>query len=135
MSLPLCNYLIEWYLVPSISLATTIPNVIYSLSKIYIGIVQTSVCQSQTHLFNQTQVKLNLMSIMYNQTAQTHCKIDLGLNPWVGTFLCGVRRYSGFPPPSNDMFVRLTVDSKLPIGVNMSVNGCLSLYASHLRDW
>ncbi len=38
--------------------------------------------------------------------------------------------YSGFPPLSKDMQIRLIGDSKLPAGVNVSVNGCLSLYVS-----
>ncbi len=39
--------------------------------------------------------------------------------------------YSGFLPQSKDMQVRLTGDSELPVGVNVSVNGCcLSLHVS-----
>ncbi len=33
-------------------------------------------------------------------------------------------------PQSKDVQVRLTGDSKLPAGVIVSVNGCLSLYVS-----
>ncbi len=40
---------------------------------------------------------------------------------------------SGFHPQSKDMQVRLTGDSKLPVGV--SVNGCLSLCVSPVIDW
>ncbi len=41
--------------------------------------------------------------------------------------------YSGFLPQSKDMQVRLTGDSKLPVGVNVSVNR--SLYISPVIDW
>uniref|UniRef100_A0A3Q3EPZ8 Elongation of very long chain fatty acids protein n=1 Tax=Labrus bergylta TaxID=56723 RepID=A0A3Q3EPZ8_9LABR len=37
-------------------------------------------------------------------------------------------KYSSFLPQSKDMLVRLTADSKLSVGVNVSVAGCLSLY-------
>ncbi len=40
---------------------------------------------------------------------------------------CACMRFSGFFPQSKDMQVRLTGDLKLPIGVNVSVSGCLSL--------
>ncbi len=36
-------------------------------------------------------------------------------------------RFSGFLPQSKDMQVMLSGDSKLPVVVNVSVNGCLSL--------
>ncbi len=42
---------------------------------------------------------------------------------------------SDFLPQSQDMQVRLIGDSKLPVGVNVSVNGCLSLYVSPVRNW
>merc|ERR1712035_232177 len=35
--------------------------------------------------------------------------------------------FSGFLPQSKDMHVRLIGDSKLPVGVNVSVSGCLSM--------
>ena len=38
--------------------------------------------------------------------------------------------YSGFLSQSKDMQVRFIVDSKLPVGVNVTVNGCLSLCVS-----
>ena len=34
--------------------------------------------------------------------------------------------YSCFPPPSNNMHVKLISDSKLTLGVSVSVDGCLS---------
>ncbi len=34
-----------------------------------------------------------------------------------------------------DMQVGLIGDSKLPIGVNVSASGCLSLYVSPAADW
>ena len=33
------------------------------------------------------------------------------------------------------MQVRLIGDSKLPVGVNVSVSGCLSLYVGPVIDW
>ncbi len=36
---------------------------------------------------------------------------------------------------SRDMQVRLTGGSKLPVGVNVSVNGCLSLCVSPVTAW
>lgn len=47
----------------------------------------------------------------------------------------GSRRDSGFLPQSKDMRVRLIAASKLAIGVNASVNDCLSLHVSPLLDW
>ncbi len=35
-------------------------------------------------------------------------------------------------PQSKDMQATLTGDSKLPVGVNVSMNGCFSLYVSHV---
>ncbi len=43
--------------------------------------------------------------------------------------------YSSFLPQSKDMQFRLIGDSKLPVGVNVSVNGCLSLYVSPAVNW
>lgn len=46
----------------------------------------------------------------------------------------GVRR----PSQSEHMHVRLTCDSKLSVGVNVSVNGCWSLFVSlaiNLQPW
>ncbi len=37
--------------------------------------------------------------------------------------------------PPTDMQVRLTGDSKLLVGLNVNVNGCLSLYVSHVMNW
>ncbi len=52
--------------------------------------------------------------------------------------LC-LRRFSvGTLASSNnpkDMQVRLTGDSKLAVGVNVSVSGCLSLYVGPVTDW
>lgn len=42
-------------------------------------------------------------------------------------------RYSSFLPQSKNMQGRLTSDFKLPVGVNMTVNGCLSLHMLALR--
>ncbi len=76
----------------------------------------------------------------------------LGLNP--GPFCLSARRSfvqyagggflvsvwvpsgsSGLLPRSKDMQVRLIGDSKSPVGVNVSVNGCLSLYVSPVMNW
>ena len=43
--------------------------------------------------------------------------------------------FSGFLSQSKDMQVRFIVDSKLPVGVNVSVNGCLSLCVSPVIVW
>ncbi len=43
--------------------------------------------------------------------------------------------YSGFLPQSKDMQVRLIGNYKLPVGVNVSVSGCLSLYVGPVTDW
>lgn len=46
--------------------------------------------------------------------------------------------YSSFLPQSKEMCNwdnRLIGDSKLVIGVPMSVNGCLSIFVSPLADW
>jgi len=62
-----------------------------------------------------------------------------------GTFLCGVlpvyvwvlSRYLGFlPPPKNTLF-RLTGDSKLTLGVSVSVDGRLSRFSlcGPVMDW
>ena len=42
---------------------------------------------------------------------------------------------SGFLPHSKNKQVRWIVDSKLPVGVNVSVNGCLSLCVSPAIVW
>ena len=39
---------------------------------------------------------------------------------------CDLCRYSGFLPPSKNMHVRLIGDSKLSLGVSISVDGCVS---------
>ncbi len=50
--------------------------------------------------------------------------------------LCGfLSRCSGFLLLSKDMQVRLNRDSKLPKGVNVSVNACLSVCVSPVTDW
>ncbi len=41
----------------------------------------------------------------------------------------------GKSPQSKDMQVRLIGDSKLPVGVHVSVSGCLSLYVCPVTDW
>lgn len=46
----------------------------------------------------------------------------------------GSSRYSCFLPQSRDIKVGLIGDSKLPVGVNVSVNGCLPLCVSPLMD-
>ncbi len=58
-------------------------------------------------------------------------KTALGLIPGEGrTLLCGIFMFSlclrGFPlnTPASSMQVRSTGDSKLPVSVNVSVNGC-----------
>ncbi len=62
----------------------------------------------------------------------------------LSSFLCGVCMFSsclcGFPlgalaSSHSPNTCRLIVDSKLPGGVNVSVNGCLSLYASPAMKW
>ena len=65
-----------------------------------------------------------------------------GVCGWDRTFLCRVCMFSsgprrfGFLPQSKDMqHNRLTDDSKLPVGVNMSVSGCLSLCVSPEMNW
>ena len=35
----------------------------------------------------------------------------------------------------HNMYVRLIGHSKFPVGVNVKVNGCLSLYVSPLMNW
>ena len=42
--------------------------------------------------------------------------------------------YSGFLPPPENMHVRLTGDSKLSVGVSVSVHGCVSLCGPAM-DW
>lgn len=42
---------------------------------------------------------------------------------------------SSFLPQNKDMQVRLTGNSKLPGGVNVGVNGCLSVSISPVNDW
>ncbi len=61
------------------------------------------------------------------------------LGPSCVEFACSPRwwvfsGYSSFLPQSKDMQVRLTGDSKFPVGVNMSVSGCLSLYVGPMTD-
>jgi len=46
-----------------------------------------------------------------------------------------VSAWDFFPPQSKDMQVRLIGDSKLPIGVKASMNGCLSLSVSPAIVW
>lgn len=46
-----------------------------------------------------------------------------------------ISRCSGFLPQSKDVQVRLTAHSKLPVGVKVSVNGCLSLRVGPVIDW
>ncbi len=41
---------------------------------------------------------------------------------------------SGFLPHA-DMQIRLIGDSKLPVGVNVSVSSCMSLYVGPVTDW
>ena len=43
-------------------------------------------------------------------------------------------RYSGFLPLSKSMHVRLIGDSKLSLGVSLSVHGCLSV-SGPVMDW
>lgn len=43
-------------------------------------------------------------------------------------YACSCRACVGFLPQSKDTQVRLIGNSKLPVGVNLSVNGCLILY-------
>ena len=45
--------------------------------------------------------------------------------------------YSGFLPPYKNMHVRLTGDSKLSLGVSVSVHGCLSRLSlcGPVMDW
>ncbi len=69
-----------------------------------------------------------------------HCLTARGplvWNCWVAwAFMCGVYIFcSGFLPQTEDMQVRLIHDSKLPVGVNVSMNGCLSLCVSLVMDW
>ena len=55
-----------------------------------------------------------------------HSKRVMGLNPpagWGLSVFLNLHGYSGFLPQ-----MQVTDDSGLPIGVKMSVNGCLSLY-------
>ncbi len=42
--------------------------------------------------------------------------------------------YPSFLPQPKDKQVRLIGDFKLPVGVNVSVNGCLSLYVSPVMN-
>ena len=42
---------------------------------------------------------------------------------------------SSHSPKTCKTGVRLTGDSKLPVGVNVSVNGCSSLYVSPVMNW
>lgn len=44
-------------------------------------------------------------------------------------------RDSGFLPQFRDMQFRLFSNSKLPVGVNMGVFGCLSLYIRPVMNW
>ncbi len=59
-----------------------------------------------------------------------------GVGPVCMEFACSLMSvlvpsgYSGFVPQSKDMQVGLIGDCKLPVGMNVSVNGCLSLYVS-----
>ncbi|MED6253762.1 hypothetical protein ATANTOWER_000700 [Ataeniobius toweri] len=59
---------------------------------------------------------------------------QLGLSAWSLNVLPVhawiLTRYSGFLPQSNDMTGRLSGLSKLPLGVNEFVHGCVSLYMS-----
>ena len=49
----------------------------------------------------------------------------------------GMRDDSGFLPPSKNMLVRVFDDSKLSLGVSVSVNGCLSRLSlcGPVMDW
>lgn len=53
----------------------------------------------------------------------------LPVSAWV------LSEYSGFLTQSKDMQVRLTGNSKLPIGLNVSVIDCLSMYVGPLMNW
>ena len=73
-----------------------------------------------------------------------HSKRVAGSIPGVGALLCGVCMFSpcqrGFPPGApasshSPKTCRLIGDSKLPVGVNVSVNGCLSLCVSPVIVW
>ncbi len=50
-------------------------------------------------------------------------------------FVWSLSGYSCFLPQSEDMQVRLISDSKLPVGVNVSVDCCVSLYVSPEMNW
>ncbi len=52
-----------------------------------------------------------------------------GISPCLRGFV------SAFLPQSADMQIRLIGDSKLPIGVNVGLNDCLSLYVGLVMNW
>jgi len=73
-----------------------------------------------------------------------HSKRVAGSIPGVGALPCGVCMFSlcqrGFPPGApasshSPKTCRLIGDSKLSVGVNVSVNGCLSLCVSPVIVW
>ena len=73
-----------------------------------------------------------------------HSKRVPGLSQGGGAFLCGVCMFSscqrGFSPGApasshSPKTCRLIGDSKLSVGVNVSVNGCLSLCVSPEMNW
>lgn len=98
-------------------------------------------------LFKKNQCKCQeifIYMIIWFKTLKTKVELletwrkVLGLNPLASRgFFCvevsrrGVYKFSawssGFLPQSKDVCVWLTGDSKLVIGVNVSMNGCLSL--------
>ncbi len=60
------------------------------------------------------------------------------LGPFCVEFVCScLRGFSPGTPASshNPKTCRLIGDSKLPVGVNVSVSGCLSLYIGPVTDW
>ena len=79
---------------------------------------------------------------------QEGSRFDPHLGPFCVEFVCSPRvcvgslrvlsGYSGFLPPSKkNMHVRLIDDSKLSLGVSVSVNGCLSRLSlcGPVMDW
>lgn len=73
----------------------------------------------------------NFKSVFYFALLIKLCWFKLcdGAHRLAGTFPAEVASGCfGFLPHSKDMPVRLIDDSKLPIAVNVTMNGCLSLY-------
>ena len=66
---------------------------------------------------------------------------SLGLSVWslhvLPVYAWVLSGYSSFLPPSKNMHVRLIDDSKLSLGVSVSVNGCLSRLSLRgpVMDW